>query len=293
MKIMITGSNGQLGNEMQVLAKNSCHTFVYTDIKELDITDKEAVEKFIEKEKPDFLVNCAAYTDVNKAESDLELANKINAIAPLNLALGCKKNNCKLIHVSTDYVFDGNNYLPYKETDATNPQSAYGRTKLLGEQNIQNTLEDYIIIRTAWLYSSFGKNFVKTMVNLGKSREEISVVFDQIGSPTYANDLAKVIMQIINLTSENKDNFKAGIYHFSNQGVCSWYDFTVEIFKIFDINCKVKAIETYEYPTPATRPHYSVLNKKKIEKTFDFKVPFWRDSLLECAKLIKESDKLA
>ena len=289
MKIIITGSNGQLGNEMRVLAtKNNQHNFIFTDVAELDITDENAVSEFLKSQQADFLVNCAAYTDVNKAESDTEKARLINAIAPSILAKNCQKYNTKFIHISTDYVFDGKTYTPYQEIDKTSPESAYGLTKLDGEHAIISVSENYVIIRTAWLYSSFGKNFVKTMATLGKSKQEINVVFDQIGTPTYAADLASAIMEIINKTEQNPENFKSGIYHFSNEGVCSWYDFTIAIMQQFNLNCKINPIHTSEYPTQAKRPAYSVLDKTKIKTEYGISIPHWYESLKKCVQLLKE-----
>lgn len=291
MKIIITGSNGQLGNEMRVLSeKNNQHSFIFTDVAELDITNENAVADFLEKNKADFLVNCAAYTDVNKAETDIEKARLINGIAPGILAKNCEKYNTKFIHISTDYVFDGKTYTPYQETDKPSPESAYGLTKLDGENAITEVSDNYVIIRTAWLYSSFGKNFVKTMVTLGKTKSEINVVFDQIGTPTYAADLANAILTIINKTDENPENFKPGIYHFSNEGVCSWYDFTSAIMQIFNLNCNVKPIHTSEYPTPAKRPAFSLLDKTKIKQTYSITIPHWYESLKKCAAILKNQN---
>ena len=291
MKIIITGSNGQLGNEMRVLSdKNNQHSFIFTDVAELDITNENAVADFLEKNKADFLVNCAAYTDVNKAETDIEKARLINGIAPGILAKNCEKYNTKFIHISTDYVFDGKTYTPYQETDKPSPESAYGLTKLDGENAITEVSDNYVIIRTAWLYSGFGKNFVKTMVTLGKTKPEINVVFDQIGTPTYAADLANAILTIINKTDENPENFKPGIYHFSNEGVCSWYDFTSAIMQIFNLNCNVKPIHTSEYPTPAKRPAFSLLDKTKIKQTYSITIPHWYESLKKCAAILKNQN---
>lgn len=287
MKILVTGSNGQLGNELRVISQDSKSEYEFADIAELDITDLSAVEKYIASSKPDILVNCAAYTDVNRAESDYNKAELINAVAPGILAEVCNKFNVKLIHVSTDYVFDGSANIPYNEESAVNPVSAYGKTKLAGEENIIKNTENFIIIRTCWLYSSFGKNFVKTMKSLGETKDEISVVFDQTGTPTYAADLAEAIEKICYLTREDEKNFVCGIYQYSDEGVCSWYDFAIEIMNVFGLKCKVKPIETSEYPAPAARPAYSVLNKKKIRDTFKLTIPYWRDSLKRCAELLK------
>ncbi|MCQ2975279.1 MAG: dTDP-4-dehydrorhamnose reductase [Bacteroidales bacterium] len=287
MKILITGSNGQLGNEMRVVSKNDSNEYIFTDVCELDITNENSVNEFLLKEKPDFVVNCAAYTDVNKAESDIEKARLINAKAPEILANGCKSINSIFIHISTDYVFDGNSFIPYTESDKENPVSAYGITKFEGEQNIVNSGCKYVIIRTCWLYSSFGKNFVKTMMNLGSTKSEIGVIFDQVGTPTYAADLANAICSIIN-KSVNCE-LKQGIYHFSNEGVCSWYDFAVAIMKINKLNCKVKPLHTEDYPTPAKRPAYSVLDKSKIKNNFGIEIPHWYESLEKCIDLLKQN----
>lgn len=289
MNILVTGSNGQLGNEMRVASANlPKHTFIFTDVAELDITNQAAVNQFFKQNKIDFVVNCAAYTDVNRAESDLEKAELINATAPKILADCCKEFGAKFIHVSTDYVFDGTAHLPYKETDKENPVSAYGTTKYHGEQNIVASGCEYVIIRTCWLYSSFGKNFVKTMANLGATKNELGVVFDQVGTPTYAADLANAIATIIAKTAQDPSAFVNGIYHFSNEGVCSWYDFTVAIMGLYNLNCNIKPLHTDEYPTPANRPAYSVLDKTKIKTTFGITIPHWYESLKECVKKLKD-----
>lgn len=286
--ILITGANGQLGNEMRkVLDGSSQFNVFYTDVAELDITNLDALKAFVAKHEIDTIVNCAAYTAVDMAEDNNELCDKINHIAVSNIAEAAKTVNAKVIHISTDYVFDGTSCRPYIETDATNPQSVYGTTKLAGEQALSEILPDsHIIIRTAWLYSSFGKNFVKTMLNLGKTRDSLSVVADQIGTPTYAGDLAHAIYRILNTT-----NWVSGTYHFSNEGVCSWYDFTKMIHKLAEINsCDVKPITSEEYPAKAHRPAYSVLNKNKIKRTFGVNVPYWVDSLEKCLKELNEID---
>lgn len=285
MKILVTGSNGQLGSELKVLAKNFNAEFIFTDRGELDITNAAAVNEFIATAKPNFVINGAAYTAVDKAETDQEAAYAINATAVGYLAAACKENNVKFIQVSTDFVFDGAKYTPYKEDDATNPLSVYGKSKLQGEQLCLQNNNDAIIIRTSWLYSSFGNNFVKTMLRLSLERSELKVIFDQTGTPTYARDLAQAILQII---QHEKVKTTSGIFHFSNQGVCSWYDFAKAVVDLSGNNCKVLPIETFEYPTPATRPHYSVLNKRKIVETFGLEIPYWRDSLQACMALLKQ-----
>lgn len=286
-KILVTGSNGQLGNELKELSKNHKFEFIFTDYQELDITNILQLESFFKKNKFHYLINCAAYTAVDKAESDYDNAELLNSIAPGYLAAFSKANKIRLIHISTDYVFNGKSYIPYKEEDITEAASVYGTTKLEGEINILKENPDSIIIRTSWLYSSFGNNFVKTMLRLGNEKPELGIIFDQVGTPTYARDLAKVIMEIISQTENDSDKFVSGIYHFSNEGACSWYDFAKEIFSIRNISCKVKPIETKDYPTPASRPHYSILNKGKIKSTFSIEIPHWKDSLRECLNILQ------
>ena len=261
MRILVTGANGQLGNEMQVLAKeNPQHTYYFTDVQELDICDKQAVWAYIAEKRIELIVNCAAYTAVDKAEDNPELAYKLNCEAAKELASAAQFNGAAMIQVSTDYVFDGTAHIPYTEDCDPCPDSVYGTTKLEGEQEVMDHCEKAVVIRTAWLYSTFGNNFVKTMIRLGKERDSLGVVFDQIGTPTYANDLAQAIYTIIN------KGIVRGIYHFSNEGVCSWYDFTVAIHRLARItSCKVKPLHTAEYPAKANRPAYSVLDKTKIK----------------------------
>ena len=282
MKILITGCNGQLGNEMQLLEKeNPQHTYFNTDVAELDITNQEAIEAFVEAHQIDGIVNCAAYTAVDKAEDNEALCQLLNAEAPAYLAHAIGKRGGWMIQISTDYVFDGTKHTPYVEDDETCPNSVYGKTKLVGELNVQKLCERSMIIRTAWLYSTFGNNFVKTMIRLGNEKPELGVIFDQIGTPTYARDLAVCIMTAIN------QGVIPGIYHFSNEGVISWYDFTKAIHRIAGItSCHVRPLHTAEYPTPAVRPHYSVLDKTKIKQTYGIEVPYWEDSLRECITLL-------
>ena len=282
-KFLITGANGQLGNEMRCIANNdNINSFIFTDVQELDITDLDAVCNFAEIHKPDFIVNCAAYTAVDKAEEDIELCSKINCFAVENIAKAAKNIGAKVIHVSTDYVYGGDAITPYLESDKCNPKSVYGKTKLDGENKLQEILpNDSVIIRTSWLYSTFGKNFVKTMITLGKEQDSLNVVSDQRGTPTYARDLAKVIMAV----AEAKE-FVAGIYNYSNEGECSWYDFTCEIHNIAVIKCSVNAITTEEYPTKAQRPAYSVMEKSKIKNTFGLTIPNWKESLKDCIELL-------
>ena len=281
MNILVTGASGQLGSEIKFLSQNYPYHFFFTDKNELDITKKEDIEKFVKENDIDLIINCAAYTAVDKAEEEKELADLINHKAVKYLSDISKENNIILIHISTDYVFDGKQYTPYKEDDKTNPKGIYGLTKLKGEEAFINSGAKGIIIRTSWVYSTLGHNFVKTMLRL-KDRKELGVVFDQIGTPTYARDLAKAILEIIDKNYEKLNNFKAEIFHYSNEGVCSWYDFAKAIFEIKDIDIKINPIETKDYPTPAKRPHYSVLNKSKIKKEFDIKISYWRESLKKC-----------
>jgi len=276
--ILITGANGQLGNEMRLLSsENNQYNYFFTDVQELDICDEHAIQKFVTENQIDVIVNCAAYTAVDKAEDNADLCRKLNAVAPGYLAKAAESRGAAMIQVSTDYVFNGTNHIPYTEEEPTCPASVYGNTKLEGEQNVMSNCSKAIVIRTAWLYSTFGNNFVKTMIRLGKERESLGVVFDQIGTPTYARDLAKAIYAAI------YRGVVPGIYHFSNEGVCSWYDFTLAIHRIAGINtCKVSPLHTADYPAKAARPHYSVLDKTKIKKTFDIEIPHWEVSLQEC-----------
>ena len=282
MNILITGCNGQLGNEIQLLqAQYAQHTWLNTDVNELDITDKAAIERFVEENEIDGIVNCAAYTAVDKAESDPQLARKLNADAPAFLAEAVAKRGGWMVQVSTDYVFNGTKHTPYVETDEPCPNSIYGQTKLEGEQAVSKLCTNAMIIRTAWLYSEFGNNFVKTMIRLGREREQLGVIFDQVGTPTYARDLATAIMTAID------KGIKPGIYHFSNEGVTSWYDFTKSIHRLAGINtCQVSPLHTAEYPTPACRPAYSVLDKTKIKAAYGIEIPHWEELLAKCiAKL--------
>ncbi len=289
MKIIVTGAYGQLGNEIKVLsAMHPGWGFIFTDVDTLDITDENAVENLFQETKPDFVINCAAYTAVDKAESDGETAARINATAPGILAAAAKKTSAKLIHVSTDYVFSGDAFLPLTEDDRVNPTGVYGKTKLEGEKKCAAQNPESVIIRTSWLYSSFGNNFVKTMLRLGKERDSLNVVFDQIGTPTYAADLAKAILKIVEATETGGEKFVPGIYHFSNEGVASWYDFAKSIFEISGISCNVAPVLSEEFPTPTKRPNYSVLNKAKIKSTFGIDVPYWKDSLKICLEKLNK-----
>ena len=283
MNILVTGANGQLGNEMQVLAReNLQHTYFFTDVQELDICDEQAVYAYVSEHKIDIIVNCAAYTAVDKAEDNVELCDKLNNIAPGYLARAAQANGAAMIQVSTDYVFDGTAHIPYTEEEPTCPASVYGSTKLAGEQNVMDHCEKAMVIRTAWLYSIYGNNFVKTMIRLGQERDSLGVIFDQIGTPTYANDLAQAIFAAIN------KGVVRGIYHFSDEGVCSWYDFTIAIHRLTGIaSCKVKPLHTADYPAKAPRPHYSVLDKTKIKDTFGIEIPHWEESLKRCINQLR------
>lgn len=289
MKILITGAYGQLGNEMKDLSvKYSDWTFLFTDLDSLDITDEKKVEVYVHENKPDFVVNCAAYTAVDKAESDAEAARKINALAPEILAGAAKRQKAGFIHISTDYVFNGNSFIPYTENDPEKPLGVYGKTKKEGEERSLNANPGSIIIRTSWLYSSYGNNFVKTMLRLGQEREKLNVVFDQIGTPTNAGDLAKAIFHIIEYYKNEPEKYSPGIYHFSNEGVASWYDFAKAVFELAQMNCKVLPVLSEEFPSAAKRPYYSVLNKSKIKATFNLEIPYWKDSLKICINKLQK-----
>lgn len=289
--ILVTGANGQLGSELRDLTQSSrlsAQRYHFTDRETLDITDKNAVNDFCRQNGIRIIINCAAYTAVDKAEAEPELADKINHQAVKSLAEIAKEKKIKLVHISTDYVFDGKHYKPYTEEESTNPEGVYGKTKLDGEKAIMEiNPENAVIIRTSWVYSSFGNNFVKTMLRLGKERESLGVIYDQVGTPTYARDLAKSIIQIIR-NPEPRIPTPVQVYHYSNEGVASWYDFAKEIMQMAKRECRIDPIETKEYPTPAARPHYSLLNKAKIKKTFDIDIPYWKDALDECLRMMGE-----
>ena len=289
--ILVTGAYGQLGNEVRILSANyPQYNFMFTDVDSLDITDKNELIDFVTGNDIRYIINCAAYTAVDKAEDDAELCEKINATAVKNLGIAAAEVGAGIIHVSTDYVFDGTSCRPYTEDMPTKPCSVYGKTKLKGEKNLLKACPNAIVIRTAWLYSPFGNNFVKTMIKLGSERESLNVIFDQVGTPTYALDLADAILKAMDQTIDT-DHEKGGVYHFSNEGVCSWYDFTIKIHEIAGINtCKVNPIETKDYPTKAARPHYSVLNKSKIKQTFNIAIPHWEASLKDCIKELSEQE---
>lgn len=289
MNILVTGANGQLGNEMRIVAKNSADNYIFTDVAELDITNAEAVEKIVKDNDVKVIVNCAAYTNVDKAEDDSEFAEILNAKAAENLAVAMKKNDGLLVHVSTDYVFGGTkNNTPCKEDEPANPTGVYGVTKLHGEQAIMATGCRHIIIRTAWLYSEFGKNFLKTMLSLTATKPQLKVVFDQVGTPTYAYDLALAIFDIVeNRKYEGND----GVYHYSNEGVCSWFDFTKMIAEYAgNTQCDIQPCHSDEFPSKVVRPSYSVLDKTKIKATFGTVVPYWTDSLKVCMNNLKNME---
>lgn len=276
--VLVTGANGQLGNEMRLQAEeNKAFNYFFTDVTELDICDEQAVMRYVTEHQIDVIVNCAAYTAVDKAEDNVELCDRLNHLAPGYLAKAVQSRGGCLVQISTDYVFDGTAHVPYGEEQSTSPNSVYGTTKLAGEQEAMKYCPDTMVIRTAWLYSTFGNNFVKTMLRLGREKDTLGVIFDQIGTPTYARDLAAVIYVALN------KGIVPGIYHFSNEGVCSWYDFTKMIHKLAGIGtCKVRPLRTEDYPTRATRPHYSVLDKTKIKQVYEVEIPYWVDSLKDC-----------
>jgi len=282
MNVLVTGSNGQLGNEIRVASATfTAFNYIFTDVAELDICNKAALESFVAENAIDAIVNCAAYTAVDKAEDDVELCYKINRDAVRNIAEVAVAHQLKVVHVSTDYVFDGTSHFPLTEDMPTAALGVYGQSKLAGENELTAICPDSVIIRTSWLYSSFGGNFVKTMIKLGTERDSLNVIFDQVGTPTYAADLAVAILTVL-----SADTFVPGIYHYSNEGVCSWYDFTKRIHKLAGVNCLVKPIETKDYPTRTPRPHYSVLNKAKIKTTYGIEIPYWEDSLEKCIRIL-------
>ena len=280
MKLMVTGCNGQLGRAIYGLAGKEGHEYLGTDVGDLDITKLSEVLAYAEDKRPDVIINCAAATNVDGCEKDEEGAYRINAIGPRNLAIAAEKTGAKLIHISTDYVFPGNAEKPYRENDTPAPKSAYGRTKLAGEEYVKQFCRRWFIVRTAWLYGD-GKNFVKTMLRLGKEKSSLGVVFDQVGTPTYARDLASAIMTII------EQGVQPGIFHYTNEGVASWYDFTKAIHRIAGITtCDVRPLHTSEYPTAATRPPYSILDKTKIKQAYGLEIPYWEDSLRQCLSIL-------
>lgn len=277
MKIVVTGSKGQLGSEIKELAKQNKNSFIFCDVEEMDLTNPSQIQSFLTSAAPDLIISCGAYTAVDKAEDETKLATQINAEAPKIIAELCLENQVRLIHISTDYVFDGLFDRPIQEIDLPCPKSVYGESKLLGEQHVNALLDNAYIIRTSWVYSTFANNFVKTILKLGRERSELNVVSDQIGTPTNAQDLARVILFIIDQIEVGNDH--PGIYHYSNEGECSWYDFAVEIFKQNNVDCEVNPIPTSSYPTKAKRPNYSVLDKTKIKNTYSISIPHWIKSL--------------
>ena len=287
MRVLITGSNGQLGSEIRELAANYKKLdLVFKDLPGLDICNFNLLQSFIIDNNINAVINCAAYTAVDKAEQNAEIAEDVNSKGVLNLVNALKSVNGKLIHISTDYVFNGDHFMPYDESDSVSPIGVYGNTKRNGELAVINSNIDGIVIRTSWLYSAYGNNFVKTMLRLGKQKEELSVIFDQVGTPTYARDLAKTCLEILFGGSSVNISKNGNLYHYSNEGVASWYDFAISIMKIGGENCKVKPIQTKDYPTLAKRPQYSVLNKSKIKTDFKIEIPYWRDSLKDCIEKI-------
>ena len=283
--ILVTGSNGQVGSEIKELSSNYSYNFFFTDRSDINITNKDNIKDFCQTNNINVIINCAAYTAVDKAESDMENADLVNRKAVKKLAIVSSELNIKLIHISTDYVFDGRNFKPYCEEFQTNPQGVYGKTKLEGELELKNiNPKNSLIIRTSWVYSYYGNNFVKTMLRLGREKESLGVIFDQIGTPTYALHLAKTILDII----PQIKNEKVEIVNFSNEGVLSWYDFAKEIMKMAKLPCKINPIESFQYPTPAVRPHFSVLNKAKIKAMFNIEIPYWKDGLDDCLKRLGE-----
>jgi len=291
MRILVTGKNGQLGQSIHEIITNNeqANEFIFADRGELDFSQNDNITKYFEENNFDVIVNCAAYTAVDRAESEIELANQINHLSVESLATIAQKNNIKLIHISTDYVFDGNSIKPYIESAVPNAVNTYGRSKLLGEGAIQQVMpNNAMIIRTSWMYSGYGNNFVKTMLKLSTSKEQISVVNDQIGSPTYALDLAQAIIHIMNHNNFTKAEFKTQVYHYSNSGFCSWYEFAKEIFKLANIQCLVNPITTENYPMPATRPMFTALDSQKIIDDFDLKIPEWKKSIAKCTNYLHE-----
>ena len=288
-KILITGSGGQVGRELQQLGADFPEAdFVFATRNSLDITDAPAVRDLFAEGRFDYCINCAAYTAVDKAESEKDRARAINVGGVQNIATACKDHQCRLIHLSSDYVYDNGYNRPLVESDPVNPQSVYARTKLKGDQIALEILPDSLIIRTSWVYSSFGHNFVKTMLRLGRERDSLNIVFDQVGTPTYARHLAAALLQIIDRLRTREVVAEGGIYHYSNEGVCSWYDFALAIFELEGISCEVRPIVSREFPTPARRPHYSVLNKQKIRETFGLSISHWRKGLEDCLSVIEK-----
>ena len=290
--ILVTGSSGQVGQSLVSIASNYPNTvFTFANRADMDLSDANSIDDFFKQHQFDLIINCAGHTAVDKAESEPELADKLNHLAIKQLAEIATQHKTKLIHISTDYVFNGTQYRPYTETDRVAPQSVYGETKLKGEQALLATMpSNTLIIRTSWVYSEFGNNFVKTMMRLGQERDALNVIFDQVGTPTYAHDLAEAIMTIVNSDTFKKIEFTSELYHYSNEGVCSWYDFTKAIFELSKLSCDVSPIETKDYPTPAARPHYSLLNKAKIKQGYNLAIPYWKQSLQHCLNKLAQQE---
>jgi dTDP-4-dehydrorhamnose reductase len=285
--ILVTGSNGQLGNELKVVSKKFYgYDFIFADLEELDLTIPEQINSFIQKTKPDWIINCAAYNLVDKAENEPDAAMRVNGTSVKNITEAIKGSECRLIHISTDYVYGGASNLPYNEMSVPDPSSAYGKSKLAGEK-FALTHNASMVIRTSWLYSSFGNNFVKTIIRNAREKDSLKVVFDQTGTPTYAADLAEAIMNIVSGVIRNQFALNAGIYNYSNEGVCSWYDFAVEIIRDAQLSCMVLPVHSGEYPSVAKRPVFSVMDKTKIKDNYNLTIPHWRDSLTKCMKLLK------
>ena len=288
MNILVTGSNGQLGSEIKDLVANyASFSFFFMDLPELDICNSSQLNIFVNNNNINTVINCAAYTAVDKAEEDAEIAEQVNSIGVSNLVNALEIVNGKLIHISTDYVFNGDHFLPYKDSDPVSPIGVYGETKRAGELAVINSDIDSVVIRTSWLYSSYGNNFVKTMLRLGNEKENLGVIFDQVGTPTYARDLAKTSLEILHGFTSANINKNGNLYHYSNEGVASWYDFAIAAMELASINCQVHPIQTKDYPTKAKRPQYSVLNKSKVKADFKIEIPYWRDSLKDCIEKIK------
>ena len=290
--IIVTGGSGQLGQSIRGLVGNDSDCqYLFPSREQLDLSDSASIDTFFEANAVDLIINCAAHTAVDQAESEPELADQINHLAVKKLAETASSRQAKLIHISTDYVFAGENFKPYVENDEVAPQGVYGLSKLRGEQAVELLMpNNAVIIRTSWVYSEFGNNFVKTMLKLGGQRDELNVIYDQVGTPTYAGDLAKAILQLVDSEALNQTAFETAVYHYSNEGVCSWYDFAITVFELSGIDCAVQAIETKDYPTPAKRPHYSVLNKAKIKQTYAISIPYWKEALERCLSALKENN---
>ncbi len=288
--IIVTGGSGQLGQSLRGLVGSEvgCQ-YLFPSREQLDLTDSVSIDAFFEEKTFDIIINCAAHTAVDQAESEPELADQVNHLAVKKLAKIASSRQVRFIHISTDYVFNGENFKPYIESDEVAPQGVYGLSKLRGEQAVEASMPtNAVIIRTSWVYSEFGNNFVKTMLKLGEQREKLNVIYDQVGTPTYAGDLAQAIIHIVNAEGFNQPEFGTAVYHYSNEGVCSWYDFANAIFELSAIDCRVGPIETKDYPTPAKRPHYSVLNKAKIKRTYAMRIPYWKEALQRCLYALKE-----